>query len=276
MKYSFLFILLFCSEILVLATDEKIKNKASIYLIETEYGNMKIQLFDETPLHKANFEKLVSEGFYDSLLFHRVINHFMIQGGDPNSKNASPEIMLGNGGPGYTIPAEFIDTFLHFKGAIAAARQSDQVNPAKSSSGSQFYIVEGNVINDQVLTQIENQINNGKKQQLAIQLFNDPKNKIIKDKIISFQNQGMQDSLNFYALKINEQVEKNNNWKPFKYSESQRMRYKNFGGTPHLDGAYTVFGQVIEGLDVLDSIAKAKVGSADRPLKDIRMTIKKL
>lgn len=193
-------------------------NKNSIVLIETAYGSMKFKLFDETPKHKANFIKLVKEGFYNELLFHRVINKFMIQGGDPDSKNATKGIMLGNGGPGYTIPAEFNDSLLHYKGALAAARMGDNVNPEKASSGSQFYIVQGQVIKEELLKQFE-------------------------------QRSG----------KV--------------YNEHQKEMYANIGGTPHLDGAYTVFGLLFEGMEVLDKIADVQCDSRNRPLEDVKMKI---
>jgi cyclophilin family peptidyl-prolyl cis-trans isomerase len=163
------------------------KTTETIVLLKTTMGDMKIKLYNETPLHRDNFIKLVNEKYYDGLLFHRVINNFMIQGGDPDSRNAPAEKRLGMGGPGYTIPAEILPKFSHKKGAVAAARMGDEVNPKKESSGSQFYIVHNN------------------------------------------------------------------------------------NGTPHLDGDYTVFGEVIEGMKVIDKIATAKTGVADRPVEDIKI-----
>jgi peptidyl-prolyl cis-trans isomerase B (cyclophilin B) len=182
---------------------------------------MELQLYASTPKHRDNFVKLVKEGFYDSLLFHRVIDNFMIQGGDPASKGAAPNVMLGSGGPGYTIPAEFVDTLIHLKGALAAARQGDAVNPEKASSGSQFYIVEGQPVKSNVLSQMQAQ--NG-----------------------------------------------------IQYTEAQKKAYATEGGTPHLDGGYTVFGRVISGMDVLEKIAAVPV-SGSRPTKDVlmKMRIKK-
>ena len=134
------------------------QQKDTMVKISTEHGDMIVKLYDETPQHRDNFLKLVNEGFFDSLLFHRVMSEFMIQGGDPNSKGAEPGAMLGNGGPGYTIPANFINSLIHKKGALAAARQPDQVNPEKASSGSQFYIVQGKTWTDDELTQLEGRI----------------------------------------------------------------------------------------------------------------------
>jgi len=186
--------------------------------METNYGNMTIALSNETPLHRDNFIKLVEEGYYDDLLFHRVINGFMIQGGDPESKNAGPKKRLGTGGPGYQIPAEFSDSLVHVKGALAAARTP---NPEKKSSGSQFYIVHGKKLSEAQLKMVEAQ-------------------------------------------------------KDMHYTPAQRKAYLELGGTPHLDKGYTVFGMVIEGLDVIDKIAAAKTLPGDRPEVDVKMKIKSI
>lgn len=193
--------------------------------LETTYGNIIIRLSDSTPLHRNNFLKLVKVGFYDSVLFHRVIQNFMIQSGDPNSKNAAAGQPLGNGGPNYTIPAEFRQTLFHKKGVIAAARTSDNVNPQKASSGSQFYIVQGRIFTDAGL-----------------------------------------DSVETYRLKRKIPIE-------------QREVYKTIGGTPHLDQNYTVFGEVVKGMDVVDKIAAvptSKGADRDRPLQDVKILKAKL
>ena len=184
--------------------------------ITTDYGTMKLKLYKETPLHRANFMKLVSEGFYDSLLFHRVIKGFMIQGGDPQSKDAAPGKMLGSGDVGYKIPAELIDTLYHKKGVLAAARDG---NPEKASSGCQFYIVQGKPMTEAEITQAEQRIG-------------------------------------------------------FTMSEKQKSDYMTIGGSPWLDRNYTVFGEIVEGLDVIDKIAAVKTLPGDRPEMDVRMTIK--
>jgi peptidyl-prolyl cis-trans isomerase B (cyclophilin B) len=201
------------------------KNKQTKVLISTEYGDIKLILYNETPKHRDNFIKLVKEGFYDSTLFHRVITDFMIQGGDPESKNAKKGVALGNGGPGYTIPAEFNSKLIHKKGALAAARMGDGVNPNKESSGSQFYIVQGKKFTKEEI-----------------------------DKILTAKNGRRAD--------------------PISYTEEQYKTYETVGGTPHLDMDYTIFGEVIEGLDVIDKIAEVAKGRGDRPTKDIKMTIK--
>ena len=184
--------------------------------LETSYGNLLIELYDATPEHRDNFMKLAAEGFYDSLLFHRVIEEFMIQGGDPDSRQAPTGQMLGRGGPGYTLPAEFVDSLIHLRGALAAARQGDAVNPEKRSSGSQFYIVHGKPLSDEELNMME---------------------------------------------------QRNSRT----YSDQQRKAYKEVGGTPFLDGNYTVFGRIVEGFDVLDKIAAVSTDSRDRPLQNVRI-----
>lgn len=186
--------------------------------IETPYGDMVVKLYDETPKHRDNFIKLVQEGFYDNLLFHRVIENFMIQGGDPDSKGAPAGKMLGMGDVGYTVPAEFVKGLYHKKGALSAARQGDAVNPAKASSGCQFYIVQGQVYPQEMFAMFESR-----------------------------------------GLKLNEE---------------QKQLYGTVGGTPHLDGDYTVFGEVIEGLDIIDKIAAVQTDRADRPVEDVWMKMR--
>jgi cyclophilin family peptidyl-prolyl cis-trans isomerase len=204
----------------------KKKDRKRDVLIQTTIGDMVIRLSDSTPLHRDNFLKLVKVGYYDSVLFHRVIKGFMIQGGDPNSKRAAAGQPLGNGGPGYTIPAEFRKTLFHKKGALAAARMGDNENPTKASSGSQFYIVQGKIFTDAGL-----------------------------------------DSLEKFRLKGR------------KIPAEQREVYKTIGGTPHLDQSYTVYGEVVKGLDIVDKIAAVQTSRAqdrDRPLQDVRIIKAKL
>lgn len=199
-KYSILgsvcLCILLCASLIMPVNAQKeqknMQEKSTLVLISTTMGNIKVRLYNETPLHRDNFIKLVNEGYYDSLLFHRVINNFMIQGGDPQSKNAPAGVMLGNGGPDYTIPAEIRTDIKHKKGALAAARMGDMVNPERASSGSQFYLVQ------------------------------------------------------------------------------------NDNGTPHLDGAYTVFGETVEGLDVIDKIAQVRTDRYNRPIEDVRIISMKI
>jgi cyclophilin family peptidyl-prolyl cis-trans isomerase len=192
------------------------KNQKAI--IKTDYGNMTVLLYDETPIHRDNFIKLATDGFYNGTLFHRVIKDFMIQGGDPDSRDAATNQPLGRGGPGYTLEAEFYPGFIHKKGALAAARMGDQMNPEKRSSGSQFYIVHGKRIT---------------------------------------------------APELNSQAARSGAF----YTHEQIKIYEETGGTPFLDTQYTVFGEVVDGLDVIDRIANVQTGSANRPVKDVRMTV---
>lgn len=196
-----------------------VKQPEHVVQITTDMGVIKVKLYNETPKHRDNFIKLVKEGYYNGLLFHRIIKGFMIQGGDPDSKTAKPGQMLGNGGPGYTIPAEINPALFHKRGALSAARMGDQVNPKKESSGSQFYIVQGTVTTAQQLDQYEQQNN-------------------------------------------------------IKLTAKARSTYTTVGGAPHLDMGYTVFGEVTEGMDVVDKIADVQKDRNDRPIKDVKVTMK--
>jgi len=186
--------------------------------ISTKYGDMVAELYDETPIHRDNFIKLVKDGFYDGTLFHRVIPGFMIQGGDPSSKDSNPNLRIGNGGPGYTLPAELNPQFFHKKGALAAARMSDAINPKKESSGSQFYIVEGQVYDNT--------------------------------------------SINLMAQRMGTE-----------FSSAQKIAYTTIGGTPQLDANYTVFGELVEGLDVISKISNVSRDKNNLPKEKVIMNI---
>jgi len=248
--------------------------KDYIVVIHTEYGDMKAILYDETPKHKENFLKLVREGYYDSLLFHRVIQGFMIQGGDPDSKGSEPGQRLGNGGPGYTIPAEFNPNFMHVKGALSAARQSDEYNPKKESSGSQFYIVQGQVFNAE---QLKANSENSKFAKLISKLntmFREGKHQDLMQEMIAIQESGDMEALKqktFESLPIIEQEYGKQTFSEM--TPAQIEAYSTVGGAPHLDGDYTVFGRVVEGLDVIDKISSQPTGAADRPASNIIMTM---
>ena len=237
-----------------------------LVLIKTKFGDMKVKLYNETPMHRDNFVKLVKEGFYDGLLFHRVIKDFMIQGGDPESKDAPAGKHLGSGGPGYQIPAEIVDGLYHKKGALAAARQGDAANPERKSSGSQFYIVQGKVFNEEMLSQIEEKMKLNAERQEAMKIY-------MQDQALikRLQAEGKVDSINEIRFKIQEIAEKNVSESMYKINQERREIYTTVGGTPHLDGAYTVFGEVIEGLNVIDSIANVETAPGDRPLEDLEM-----
>lgn len=240
--------------------------------IHTTKGDIVVKLYNETPKTRDNFIKLVHDKFYDSTLFHRVIQGFMIQGGDPQSKKAAPGVMLGNGDVGYTIPAEIRPDLFHKKGALACARMGDDVNPTKASSGCQFYIVQGKVFTDAELTQMEDRVNFGLKQQIFTTIINKPENAELKQKFIRYQNQNNIDSLRALASTIEPQIDSIYAKTPkFAYTAEQRKTYTTIGGTPHLDGQYTVFGEVVEGLNIVDSIAAVKTGPGDRPVQDVRI-----
>ena len=232
MKKTVLLILIcFVAVGMIAAKPQRVKKqRQKMVKIETTLGTIKVKLYDETPLHRDNFLKLVKDEFYEGVLFHRVIKDFMIQAGDPESKTADSTARLGAGGLGYTVPAEIdFPKFYHKRGALAAARQGDMVNPEKKSSSCQFYIVQGQTFTDAQLDQMEMRLT--------------------------------------YQLRMKE---------PFKYTEEQRTMYKTFGGTPHLDGQYTVFGEVVEGFDVLQKISEVKTSRGDRPVEDIRILKVKL
>ncbi len=235
--------------------------------IQTSEGDITVRLFGDTPKHRDNFLKLVKEGYYDNVLFHRVINEFMVQTGDPDSKAAPVGKMLGSGGPGYTLDAEIVyPAHFHKRGALAAARQGDQVNPERRSSGSQFYIVTGKAYNDSTLSQMERQIDMMQKQQI----FNDL-TKQYKDSIMNMRRNRDQAGLQALQEELIAITEKKAAENPASLTPAQREAYTTKGGTPHLDGQYTVFGEVVSGMDVVDKIEKAETDGNDRPVKDIRI-----
>ena len=242
-----------------------------IVLIKTKYGDMKVVLYNETPLHRDNFMKLTKEKVFDSLLFHRVIKGFMVQGGDPNSKHAPKDQMLGDGDLNYTVPAEIRAGIIHKKGVIAAARNGDEENPERRSSATQFYLAQGKVYKLDDVPSIEQNLNSRAAESLFLKLKAE---KI--DTLMLFQmarNQAGYDKLlEKLKQKATREVEKN----PITLNKQQIETYTTLGGIPHLDGAYTVFGEVIDGLAVIDSIAAQPTGKNDRPLENIRMKIEVL
>lgn len=259
-----LFIVLFAT----LANTMEAVEKKNLVLIETSLGNITIRLYDETPKHRDNFLKLVTSNFYDSLLFHRVIKDFMIQGGDPDSKLAARDSMLGGGGPGYTIPEEINLDLIHKRGALAAARLSDQVNPTRASSGSQFYIVWGRKYTNSELFDMESQKVDQSKKAYFYQLatsFQDT----IKVMVKNNDRQGVQKLEDALVAKVEMEYEEHPEYGTF--TDEEVKTYTTIGGTPFLDGDYTVFGEVVEGLDIVEKIQKAKSGEANRPIEDIRM-----
>lgn len=232
--------------------------------IQTMLGDIIVRLYDETPIHRDNFLKLAREGYYDGTLFHRVIKGFMIQGGDPDSKGAPAGKMLGVGGPDYTLEAEIKSDIFHKRGALAAARQGDEVNPERRSSGSQFYIVWGDIYNEGQLRQFSKQLRMQKVQDAFNALAAEHKAEIMQMRRDRNRPalQALQDQL---VAEAESKVGKEG------LTEEQLQLYSTLGGTPHLDGQYTVFGEVEEGLDVVEMIQGTATGRADRPIDDIEM-----
>ena len=233
--------------------------------IQTTLGDIVVRLYDKTPIHRDNFVKLVKEGYYDGTLFHRVIKNFMIQGGDPDSKGAPADKMLGMGGPDYTLEAEIKDGLLHKRGALAAARQGDNVNPERRSSGSQFYIVWGQVYNENQLYQIGYKLKMQQAQEILHQLMSEH-----RDEIMQMRREGDRTGLQKLQEKLADEAE-NKAEENGGLTEEQQKVYSTIGGTPHLDGQYTIFGEVVEGLNVVEMIQESATGRGDRPVDDIEM-----
>ncbi|MBR6604304.1 MAG: peptidylprolyl isomerase [Prevotella sp.] len=236
--------------------------------IQTTLGDITVRLYDETPLHRDNFVKLAKEGYYDGTLFHRVIKDFMIQGGDPDSKGAPAGKMLGVGGPDYTIEAEIKSGLYHKRGALAAARQGDEVNPERRSSGSQFYIVWGQVYNEGQLRQFS--------KQMEMQHMQAVFNALAKehhDEIMQMRRERNRAGLQELQEKLAAEAEAQVKAQGAGMTDEQRAIYSTVGGTPHLDGQYTVFGEVEEGLDIVEMIQQSKTARGDRPVDDIEMRV---
>lgn len=236
--------------------------------VATTAGNFAILLYGDTPKHRDNFLKLVKEGYYNGTLFHRVIKDFMIQAGDPDSRNAAPGQHLGAGGPDYKIDAEIVyPKHFHKRGALAAARQGDQVNPLKQSSGSQFYVVTGRKVSEGEMAQLENSLKNKQLQRIFNSLA-----LAHRDSIIAMQRSG--DSAGLKALQDTlikqTEAEAAKQGTPA-VTDEMRQAYTTVGGAPHLDGDYTVFGEVVSGMDVIEKIEKAETDRADRPKEDVRI-----
>ncbi|RIJ49500.1 peptidylprolyl isomerase [Maribellus luteus] len=244
-------------------------SKETRVLIKTDFGNITVKLYDETPEHKKNFLKLAEEGYYNGLLFHRVMQNFMIQGGDPDSKNAAPGARLGAGNPGYTIPAEFVPRYFHKKGALAAARTGGPSNPEKRSSGSQFYIVQGEVFTPGKLDTMEMMMNSRAKNQFFQDQF-----KASSEQLDQFRKNNDQAGFNVCVAEIRAKAD--SLWVTHDkqaFTPEQREAYTTIGGYPSLDGEYTVFGEVVDGLDVLDKIAAVETDPNNRPKSDIKMEV---
>lgn len=270
-KLSILFTLMACCLMACTGGQKKKTNmetgNETLVRLETTMGDITVKLYNETPKHRDNFIKLTKEGTYDSTLFHRVIKNFMIQAGDPQSKTATDTTTLGNGDVGYTLPAEFNPKFFHKKGALAAARLGDEVNPNRESSGCQFYIVTGRKFSEAQMISMENQLNDARLETVFNELARKHMKEIYKMRKAG-DNDGLlelQDSLEAQARGI---VAKE---PALKFSREQIAAYTTVGGAPHLDGAYTVFGEVTEGMEVIDKIQAVKTNRADRPETDVRI-----
>ena len=270
MKKQILIVTFFFSLLSVFSLSCKSPHKAQkenpIVEIETDMGKIKIMLYNETPIHRDNFVKLAEEGFYDGITFHRVIQSFMIQGGDPLTKPFNPKDSL-NISADYVIDAEFVPSLFHKKGALAAARMGDNVNPEKKSSGSQFYIVHGKVFTEDELKTLEKRKNENLEKSTV--------NNLIMSRANWLLDRGEPVDFNNITLELKDSIDLVLSSLPkYTFSLEQIETYTTIGGSPHLDGDYTVFGEVIAGLEVIDKIAASRTDATDRPLVDIRMKMR--
>ena len=261
-------LLMVCASGLFTHTNSQTKQMTNVEIeILTSVGNLTVRLYDETPLHRDNFVKLVADSFYNGVLFHRVINQFMVQAGDPESRNAQPGVMLGAGTPGYDIEAEIRSPKLfHKRGVLAAAREGDETNPQKRSSGSQFYIVTGKVLNAGQLRSFERNRNLEIEQDIKNELMNQNRDTLMalrRARDFSALRQ-IQDDI---VIKADEMLAE----RKFALTPEQIEAYSTVGGTPFLDGEYTVFGVVISGMDVVEKIEKSATDRYDRPVEDVRI-----
>jgi peptidylprolyl isomerase len=238
-------------------------NENSVVLMKTSLGDIKIKLYDNTPIHRDNFLKLINSGFYEGISFHRVINKFMIQAGDPVTRTV-PIAKTADSLNTYTIPAEFRKEYFHKKGALAAAREGNDVNPEMRSSGTHFYIVQGTVLNDDELLQSEQRINSNIKQAMFNMFLREVSDSARKAGVTitdgEVQEKASVKMFNYMTLNPG-----------YKIPDDQRAVYKSIGGVPRLDQTYTVFGEVVEGLDVVDKIAAVSTDAADKPLTDVKI-----
>lgn len=252
--------------LMLLSSCSRYKDDSRFVKITTEYGDIVLKLYNETPKHRDNFINLTESKFYDDQIFHRVIENFVIQGGDPSTKTALPDTLYGEKDSGYLIDAEFNDSLIHKKGALGMAREGDDINPDKKSSGSQFYIVKGKLFTNDQLNELEKKKNS--------QL----KSKLYKDLLIEkFAKQKAQSNkIDTLTVSLEAGLEIDSLWNKypkFKFSDKQRSVYTKIGGIPHLDGNYTVFGEVIEGFDIVDKISSLNTDKNDRPLKDTKFKV---
>ena len=263
MKIVFKRVILLNILLLLISCNAPGGNENTTISIKTTLGDIKIKLYDGTPLHRDNFIKLINSGFYDGVSFHRIIKDFMIQAGDPLTKTVL-KTSIPDSLKTYTLPAEFNSLYFHKKGALAAAREGNDINPEMRSSGTQFYIVQGVKYTDDELNKAEQRINSKIRQTLFNTLLKQTTDSVrLSGKTIS--DGEIQE---IASVKMFEHMTSN---KDYKLSEEQRNTYKTIGGTPGLDGTYTVFGEVIEGLDIVDKIATVQTDSFDKPLNDVKI-----
>ena len=245
---------------------QKVDNRVKVE-VKTSMGYFVVELYNETPQHRDNFVKLAREGYYDGVLFHRVINQFMVQAGDPSSKSADSTAVLGEGDPGYTLPAEFVyPKYFHKRGVLAAARTADQVNPERRSSGSQFYVVTGRVYTPDMLDGMKKRQADQRKQQI----FNDFAMQHI-DSIRAMQSRNDMAGLEALQNELIAKTEAQYATAPFEFTPEQVEAYTTVGGTPHLDGQYTVFGEVVQGYETINKIQNVETGAHDRPRTDVKI-----
>ncbi len=245
---------------------QKVDNRVKVE-VKTSMGDFVVELYNETPQHRDNFVKLAREGYYDGVLFHRVINQFMVQAGDPSSKSADSTAVLGEGDPGYTLPAEFVyPKYFHKRGVLAAARTADQVNPERRSSGSQFYVVTGRVYTPDMLDGMKKRQADQRKQQI----FNDFAMQHI-DSIRAMQSRNDMAGLEALQNELIAKTEAQYATAPFEFTPEQVEAYTTVGGTPHLDGQYTVFGEVVQGYETINKIQNVETGAHDRPRTDVKI-----
>jgi len=248
----------------VLSCTSKYDDSNSYVKILTDEGDIIVKLYNETPKHTKNFLKLTNDKFYDGLIFHRVIKDFVIQGGDPETITPKPDKIYGEKDAGYTIDAEIIDTLIHKQGIIAMAREADDVNPERKSSSSQFYIVTGKVYTNSELDKLEENLNKKLREQVE---------KILYDSLLQIDTNFDTYNLGQITQKVSILADSIMNYKRIKFSDKQREIYTTVGGIPHLDGNYTIFGEVVEGYEVVEKISQVPTDSNDRPKKDIKFKV---
>ncbi len=241
------------------------KDDSQYIKILSDKGEIIIRLYNQTPKHRDNIIKLAQEKFYDGQIFHRIINNFVVQGGDPTTKKAAPDSLYGNADSGYLIDAEIVDSLIHKRGTVGMAREGDDINPDKKSSGSQFYIVKGKVLSNQQLDELEKKRDSQNKTKLY--------KKLLSENLLKQKNQAKIDTI---SISLEASIAIDSIWESypkFKFSEKQRKVYTSIGGIPHLDGNYTVFGEVVKGMEIVDELSSVQTDKNNRPIQDIKFSV---